>query len=284
MLKAYYRLAKPGIVYGNLITAAAGFFLASKGHIDISILIFMLVGIGLVMASACVFNNYIDRDIDKLMSRTADRGLVSGQISPRNSLIYASCLGLLGAASLAYGTNLLTLYIACLGFFVYVVMYGYFKRQSVHGTEVGSVAGAVPPVVGYCAVSGRFDGAALLLFLILVCWQMPHFYAIALRRLKDYQAAHIPVLPAVKGQRVTQMYILAYTVAFMIVASLLTVFGYTGLTYLLGMLVLGAYWAWLAWKSLQAPRQKALVGKLFGFSLIVLLGFSLLISVDVWLP
>ena len=214
MIKDYYSLTKPGIIRGNLITAAAGFFLASKDIVDMKLLLAMLVGTSLVIASGCVLNNYLDISIDKQMARTKKRALVTGTITSKNALIFATILGLSGEIILLIFTNLLTALIGLFGLFVYVIVYGAAKRRSTHGTLVGSLSGAVPPVAGYTAVTGSLDWAALTLFLILVCWQMPHFYAIAIYRYNEYKAAGLPMLPIVKGIRATKLQILNYCLFF----------------------------------------------------------------------
>ena len=283
-VKTYYRLAKPGIVYGNAIAAIAGFLFASQGSPQLGLFLAMLVGISLVMASACVFNNYIDRDIDDAMARTKSRALVTGEISVRSALIYATVLGVVGTLLLVFFTNPLTAAVALFGHFAYVVVYGYAKRKTVHGTVVGSVSGAVPPVVGYVAVTNSIDIVAVLLFFILVLWQMPHFYAIAMYRLHDYKAAGIPVLPVVKGARRTKIEMLVYIVVFIGAASLLTVLGYAGYTYLAVMLLLGARWLQLGIQGFSAKNDALWARQLFKFSLYVLLGFCVAISLDAFLP
>jgi len=199
VLKAYYRLTKPGIIYGNLLTAAAGFLFASKWHIVPGLFAATLAGTSLVIAAACVYNNYIDRNIDKRMARTKKRALVQGTISGKHALIFATMLGVLGFALLLAYTNTLVTVIGVIAFIDYVVLYGISKRRSVYGTIVGSISGAAPIVAGYVAVTNQFDLGALLLFFILVYWQMPHFYGIAMYRFDDYKAAGIPVLPVQKG-------------------------------------------------------------------------------------
>lgn len=284
MIKAYYTLAKPGIIYGNAVTAVAGFFVASKGHFPFVIFLAMLVGISLVMASGCVFNNYMDREIDQKMARTKNRALVKGTISARNALIYATILGLLGALVLGLWTNPLTLLIAFIGFFVYVVLYGISKRRSPFGTIVGSIAGAVPPVVGYTAVSNHFDVAALILFLILVLWQMPHFYAIAIFRSDEYAAADLPVLPLKKGLPETKRQIILYTFAFLVATILLTVFQVTGFTYLALFLPLGIAWLYLGFQGFKADNDKVWARSMFRFSLIVLTALCVIMAIGVVLP
>lgn len=283
MIKAYYRLTKPGIIYGNAITALAGFFLASKGHVDFFLLLSMIIGLSLVIASACVFNNYIDRSIDEKMARTKNRALVKKLIPARNALIYAMILGIVGFSLLAVFTTLLATAVAFVGFFFYVVLYSIGKRRSVHGTIVGSVSGAVPPVVGYCAVSNQLDTGAIILFFILVFWQMPHFYAIAIARMKDYAQATIPVLPVKKGILATKIQMLLYIVGLLFVCILLTVFGYTGYIYLAVAIVLNLIWLIIAIQGFQASDNLKWARKMFLFSLIFITILSLMISVDfVW--
>lgn len=284
MLKQYYLLAKPGIIYGNAVSAAAGFFLASQGHFSLGVFVAMLVGISLVMGSGCVFNNYIDRGIDALMKRTRGRALVKGTISARNALAYGTILGLIGLLILALSANRLTAGIALLGFVIYVVLYALAKRRSEWGTVVGSLAGAVPPVVGYTAVSNHFDGAALILFLILVIWQMPHFYAIAIFRADDYAAAALPVLPVRRGVRTTKVHMLLYIVAFLIVSVALTLFGHTGYVYLVVTALLSLAWLRIAAQGFQAENDIVWARKLFRFSLIVLVILCIVISLNAVLP
>lgn len=281
--KKYYYLTKPGIIRGNAITAAAGFLLASKNEFHLGTFVAMLVGISLVIASACVLNNYIDRKIDAKMERTKKRALVSGSISVQNAIIFASILGFGGLVSLSF-TNLLAICLALIGVVFYVVFYGIAKRKTVHGTLVGSVSGAIPISVGYCAASGAFDIGAILLFLVLVFWQMPHFYAIAIYRKKDYQAAGIPALPIEKGNHNTKIQIVIYIIAFIIASYTLMVFGYTGYTYLLVMALLGVWWLRMAVQGFAAKDDEKWAKKVFGFSLIVLLAFSVMIAVEVLLP
>ena len=258
MLKTYYQLTKPGIIYGNAMTAISGFLLAAvhTHHFDFETFVALVIGISLVIASACVFNNYIDRDIDKAMDRTKKRALVTHTISGRSALIYATILGLIGGLILGFYTNLLTFDIALLGFVVYVVFYGITKRKSVHGTVVGSISGAVPIVADFTAVTDHFGIEAFILGLILVCWQMPHFYAIALYRLKDYQTAGIPVLPAKMGVRATKIQMVGYTTAFVLASLSLTVYGYTGVFYFVIMAAVGWYWLWLSLQGFKNTRRR----------------------------
>lgn len=280
MIKEYYRLTKPGIIRGNLVAAVAGFLLASQGDFDISVFLFTMIGTALIIACACVINNYFDKGIDAKMSRTKNRALVTGRISDSKALIFASVLGLIGTGLLVLYVNVLTAAIGLFGLFAYVVLYGIAKRRSVHGTLVGTISGAVPPVAGYTAVSGSIDLAAGILFLILVFWQMPHFYAIAIFRQKEYAAAKLPVLPVVKGVRITKAHILAYIIGFGLVSSLLYVYNYTGLLYLVTVECLAAVWIYFWFKNIKSPKVVDWARKLFFISLAVLLGTCVVISID----
>jgi protoheme IX farnesyltransferase len=153
-----------------------------------------MIGVALVIASACVFNNYFDRDIDAKMTRTKDRPSVSGTVSPRAALIYGAVLGLAGFVLLYIYVNALTTYLILVGFFVYVFWYTPLKPCSASAVYVGAVAGAAPIVAGYTAVTDRIDWVALFLFLFLFVWQLPHFFAIAAYRYDEYAAAGVPLL------------------------------------------------------------------------------------------
>lgn len=280
MIKSYYYLTKPGIIYGNLLSVIAGFFLASGGEFNPIIFLATLIGIAFVIGSGCVFNNYIDREIDEKMDRTKKRALVTKKIPVTNALIFGTILGLLGFDILYFLANPLTAFIAFIGFFFYVVMYSIWKRKSSFGTIVGSISGAVPPVVGYTAVSNNFDIAAFLLFLLLVLWQMPHFYAIAIFRIQDYKSAGIPVLPIQNGIHTTKIHTLGYIVAFILTLPFLTFFGYTGYLYLVIMLILSFIWLVRGIKGFKTTDNTLWAKNLFKFSLIILLALCVTLSLN----
>lgn len=280
MLKDYYQITKPGIIYGNAVTVVAGFLLASRGGIDWLLLFATLVGLSLVVASGCVFNNYIDRDIDALMERTKSRVMVEGRISPQSALLYASALVLAGLALLYFYTNLLTIAMALLGLFVYVVVYSlWLKRTSTHGTIVGSISGAMPPVVGYLAVAGSIDIGAVILFFILALWQMPHSFAIALYRLEDYTKAGIPVLPVKRGIQITKIQTLIYIALFVMATFALAVFGYAGYTYLAVMALLGFGWLALSAKGFYITNDKLWARNMFIYSIVILVAFCVMVAI-----
>ncbi len=281
IFRDYLSVAKPGIVLGNLVSVAGGFFLASRGRIDWRLLLATGLGIALVVGSGCVFNNCIDRDIDCKMRRTCRRALVEGRISLRAALAFGVLLGLAGSALLYGHTNLLTLGIVLSGFCIYVCVYSlYMKRYSSYGTLVGSLAGAVPPLAGYCAVSNQFDLGALMLLIMFSLWQLPHAYAIAILHLQDYKAAKIPVLPVAKGVPFTKKRMARYVGVFMLASVLPTFSRYTGLGYLVVALALGGYWLYVAWNGRNAVDDRLWARKLFLFSIVMIMALSFMMSLD----
>ena len=189
-------------------------------------------------------------------------------------------LAVVGALVLGFFTNLLTLAVAFVGFFVYLVLYAFWKYRSFYGTLVGSIAGAVPPVVGYCAVSNRLDMGALLLFLILVLWQMPHFFAIAIFRLEDYTKANVPAYPIVKGLQKAKIRMVLYIIAFTAVSLLLTLFNYTGYIYFTAVLVLGFLWLALCLQGFNSTNDQLWGRRMFQLSLVLIAALSLIIPLD----
>lgn len=281
MIKKYLLVTKPGIIFGNLISVIGGFLLASKGNIDLFLMLATVTGVSLVVASGCVFNNHIDRDIDCLMERTKNRVLVRGLISPQIAILYACLLGISGFTLLYLYTNPLAVGFAVLGFVVYVGLYSlYLKRRSVFGTLVGSISGAAPPVIGYCAVSNQFDTAALLLLVMFSLWQMPHSYAIAIYRYQDYKAASIPVLPLEKGIVVAKNHVVFYIVGFIGATMMLTFSGYVGYSYLFVAVVAGFGWLAMAFSGYKTVDNRLWARKLFIFSIIVITLLSIMMSVD----
>lgn len=281
MIKSFLQLTKPGIIIGNLIAAAAGFFLAAQGNIDWFLFLAMCSGVILIIASGCVFNNYIDRDIDGLMQRTCNRVLVTKLVSLNSALVYAFILGLAGFTVLFVFTNITSLSFGALGFIVYVGFYSlYFKRKSIYGTLVGSLSGACPPVIGYCAITGNFDIGAAIILIAFCLWQIPHSYAIAIYRMTDYQAAKIPVLPICKDIKTARKHIIAYITAFTLVSLLLSQQAYVGIIYAVVMSILGAYWLYIAIADFNRLSNQMWAKRLFVFSILTITILSVLISFD----
>ncbi len=281
--RAYYQLTKPGIVYSNVMTAGAGYLFASKWHVYAPAAFALLAGTGLIIAASCVTNNYIDRHIDAKMQRTRSRALASGQIAGSAALAYAAALGGLGFVLLGM-TNWLTVWVGVAAVASYVALYGIAKRRSVHGTLVGTLPGAAALVAGYTTVQNRLDVATLLLFIVMVCWQMAHFYSIATFRRADYAAAGLPVRPVKKGIQNTKIHITAYIIAFAVATVLLTTFGYEGYVFAVAMIAVSALWLRRALAGFTAPDATVWARGTFLFSLVVLLVFSVAVSVGVLLP
>lgn len=285
MFKQYLLVTKPGIIFGNLVSVIGGFFLASKGSLDLPLFLATSLGVSLVIAAGCAINNVIDRDIDCLMERTRNRVLVQGLISPTVTLLYATVLGLAGLILLYLAANPLAALLALLGFVVYVGLYSlWLKRTSVYGTLVGSLSGAAPPVIGYCAVTGHFDAAAALLLVIFSLWQMPHSYAIAIFRFQDYQRAAIPVLPVKQGIRTAKHHILRYTLAFALATLMLSLGGYAGYRYALVAAVVGAIWVAMALGGFRTRNDRVWAKQLFIFSILAITTLSIMMSIDFTAP
>lgn len=278
----YYALTKPGIVYSNTLTAIAGYLFASRWHVHVDVISALIGGTACLIAAACVYNNYIDRGIDANMSRTKKRALVTGEISAVSALSFGTLLGMIGLFALLH-TNTLTVCIGLGAVLSYVVFYGISKRRTPYSTLIGTVPGAASLVAGYTAVTHRLDIAAGLLFLVMLTWQMTHFYAIAIRRKDEYAAAGLPVWPVRYSVRSTTMHMITYSVLFIVAVCLLTAYGYTGVLFSLSIGLLGLWWLRLIFRGLQTETV-AWAKHAFLFSLVVLMAFTILLPFGPLLP
>lgn len=281
MIKDLVTLTKPGIIRLNLFAAFGGFWVASRWDIDWSVLVWMLIGSTLTMASACVFNNYFDRDFDTKMARTQNRALPQGRLRPSFVLGYAIVLGILGLAVLFILVNPLCGWLGLLGFFVYVVIYTlWLKRNSTWSTSVGGVSGAMPPVIGYCAVSNEVDAGAWILFALLFLWQPPHFWSLAIRKVEEYRAAGYPVLPVVKGVLRTKIQMVPYIVLLLISSILLYTEGYVGIVFLILSIVILGCWVLHALSGFRARNTEKWAKTDFLFSVNYLLVMFIAMILD----
>ena len=258
-INAYYQLVKPGVMYGNVLTGVAGYLLAAMyfGNFDWIVFVATIVGMTFVVSAACVLNNYLDQDIDKIMQRTKKRPSVTGAISGRAMITYCIILLVLGTAMLALWTNWLVVAIGLLGFVTYVWLYGALsKRKSLHGTLVGSISGAMPIAGGYAASSGVIDLGLVIVFAILFFWQFPEFYSIAIYRRKEYKAAGIPVISVVRGVPATIKWIFINTILYVLCTISLTLLGYTGWIYFAVMLAAGLYWIYIGYQGFSAEKPE----------------------------
>ncbi|WP_256252733.1 heme o synthase [Paenibacillus sp. UNC496MF] len=243
VLKDYVALTKPSIIRLNAIAAFGGFWVASKWDIDWLLLLYMLIGSALTMASACVINNYWDRELDTKMERTKNRALPAKRLNPTAVLVYGIVLGIIGVTVLFTLVNPLTGWLGLLGIFVYVVIYTmWLKRTSTWSTSIGGISGAMPPVIGYCAVTGVVDEGAWILFALLFLWQPAHFWSLAIRRVEEYRAAGFPLLPVVKGIPRTKLQMLPYVVLLIPTGIFMFAYDYVGYTFLVISLLGGLLW------------------------------------------
>ncbi|MGB4768001.1 MAG: heme o synthase [Candidatus Saccharimonas sp.] len=275
--RAYYQLVKPGVMYGNVLTGAAGFLLASQGDVQWLLFVATIVGMTLVVSSACALNNYLDRDIDSKMERTKARPSVTGAVAPGAILRYAIILGVIGIGVLALWTNWLVVAIGMVGFVTYVWFYGaWSKRQSIHGTLVGSISGAMPIAGGYAAVSGQIDIGLVIAFLVLFFWQFPEFYSIAIYRRKEYAAAKVPVMSVVKGIQSSIVQIYIYTGLYVLSTLALTFAGLTGWIYFAIMAAFGIHWMWVAYLGLRTSAPEKWAKRMFKLSMVNVLAFCVM--------
>ncbi|ENY8013187.1 heme o synthase [Vibrio fluvialis] len=282
MIKGYISITKPGIIIGNLISVAAGYFLAAKSEAaDVALLAYTLAGVAMVIASGCVVNNIFDRDIDLRMDRTRGRLLAQGEINVDHAFVYAIALLLGGTALLYRMANPLSTVVVLLGYVFYVFFYTmWYKRTSVFGTLVGSVSGAVPPLVGYLAVTNYISLEAVLLFALFCLWQMPHSYAIAMFRMQDYKTAGIPVLPVVSGIEKARKHMMAYVVAFNLVALALFLLGECGYEYLVIASAVCFMWTKVTFKPVTEDNYVEWSKTVFKVSLLVVMGISSVLGLE----
>jgi protoheme IX farnesyltransferase len=253
----YVSLAKPRIIPLLLITALGGMMMAERGWPSTGLVVFTLLGGALAAAGAGAINCWIDRDLDLEMLRTRRRPLPDGRIAPAHALVFGIALGLTAFVLLAFWVNVLAATLAISGLLFYVFVYTlWLKRWTVQNIVIGGAAGAVPPVVGWAAVTHRVDLTAIYLFAVIFLWTPPHFWALALRLKGDYARAQVPMLPVVRGEAAARRQILAYTVILVGVTLAVVVTGALGLLYLGGAAVLGGAFIALAIVNLRSHRQR----------------------------
>lgn len=283
--RSFLQLIKPGITISNSMTAGAGFILASS-QVGFDPLRFVatVLGIALVIASACVANNMIDRNIDARMKRTKGREIAAGKISLPVAAGYSAGLAIAGFGLLYVLTNWYAVLFGVLAFVWYVVIYGWAKRATSLSTIIGAVCGALPPMAGYVAATGVIDATAWWLFALMMVWQLPHFYAIAMFRAEDYRLANIPVWSVKYGLDSTKRQIYFWIIAFFALAPILSVTSATGWVYFVAMLAVGSYWIWQAGRNFDIEDDVKWARRQFGISLLVLLTMSLAWAIGGYLP
>jgi heme o synthase len=258
VFKDLVALTKPRIIRLNLIAAFGGYWVASKWENILSwSLLWMLVGSALTMASACVFNNYLDRELDMKMERTRDRALPQNRMTPKFVFGYGVVLGVVGLIVLFALVNVLSGWLGLLGMFVYVVIYTmWLKRSSTWSTSIGGISGAMPPVIGYCAVTAEVDAGAWILFALLFLWQPAHFWSLAIRRKEEYRAAGFPLLPVVKGVARTKWQMLPYILLLIPASVLMYHYEYVGIYFLVLSVGIAIVWFVHALSGLRAKNDE----------------------------
>jgi len=281
-LRDFITLAKLGITVSNLLTVFTGMWLASDGYLSFRLVFFTLVGTALVIASGCYLNNYIDRDLDRHMPRTQSRPLPNGRVGAKTVLWTGLGLGIVGAAILLLLVNPFSCLLSLVGLFVYVVIYTiWLKRTSTLNTVIGGISGAVPPLIGWAAVTGSLNLTAWVLFIIMFLWQPPHFLALAMRRVEDYRAGGIPMLPVVRGFEVTKHQMLRYVAALVPASLLLYGLQVVGALYLVVAIVLSVVYLVLSIKGLFAKDDMYWAKGMFKYSLVYMMVLFIAMIVSV---
>ncbi len=271
VLRDYLRLTKPRIMSLLVLTSVCAMVAAAGGSPAPVALAALVVGGALACGGASALNHVLDRDIDRLMGpRTASRPVAAGRIAPRHAVAFALTLSLLSFVTLTAFCNLLTAALAVSGGAFYVVVYTlWLKRTTPQNIVIGGAAGAIPPLAGWAAANGRLGLGALFLFLIVLLWTPPHFWALALLLTPQYSAARVPMLPVVRGSAATARQVLLYTFALVAVSLAPGVLGTFGALYLVVAIALDGVLCWLAWRLWREPSA-ARASALFHYTLLYL--------------
>ncbi len=280
----YVEFTKPRIMVLLLITTLGGMLIAAAGWPSIDLIFWTMVGGGMSAGGASALNHYIDRDIDGLMSRTSKRPLPAGRVAPVQVVIFGITMSVLAIYILVVFVNPLTAILALSGNLAYVVMYTkYLKRATPQNIVIGGAAGAVPPMIGWAAVTNSIGVPALILFAVIFYWTPPHFWALALFKRGDYEKAKVPMFPEIYGDAETRRHILLYTVMLFIVSLFPFALQFMGLFYLASAVLLGGIFLLRAWQLSSNPSDAA-ARRVFFFSLYYLAFIFLAMVIDrmVW--
>ena len=281
--KDFLELTKPKVVALMILTVVIGMCLATPGFVPIDVLIYGNLGIALCAGSAAAINHVVDRRIDNIMARTHNRPIVQGRVAPAQAMLFAFILGVTGMAILVWMVNPLTAWLTLASLIGYAVIYtSFLKRATPQNIVIGGLAGAAPPLLGWTAVTGQFDGHALLLVLIIFAWTPPHFWALAIHRKQEYAKADIPMLPVTHGEAYTKLHIVLYTVIMILVSVLPFLTGMSGLVYLAGALILGGRFLFWSIALMRNSRPHAAI-KTFKYSITYLMLLFVVLLVDHYL-
>ncbi|MBD2100114.1 heme o synthase [Leptolyngbya sp. FACHB-261] len=267
-VKCYYQLTKPRIIVLLIVTTAGAMWLAGRGQVDPVLFVVTLLGGWLAASSANTINCILDQDIDYIMERTRSRPIPSGRVQPRQAFVFALVLASLSFTLLTVFANLLSALLAMSGILTYVFVYTlWLKRSTPNNIVIGGAAGAIPPLVGWAAVTGELSWAAWVLFGIILLWTPPHFWALALMIRKDYEKVGIPMLPVLVGEQPTANQILGYTLVMVPFTLLLCPLGAAGLFYGVAATLLGGVFVVKAVKLFRNAQEQQAARELFKFSI-----------------
>ena len=265
--KSFYALTKPRVCALVVFTAIIGMFLATPGMVPLDILFFSSIGIAFVSGAAAAFNCLIEEKIDAKMARTRGRPLPLGQVSQKETVIFSVLLGGFGLLILYFFVNSLTMWLTLATFFAYAVIYTIFlKPATPMNIVIGGASGAMPPLLGWAAVTNQVTPEALILFLIIFCWTPPHFWALALYRRKEYEKVGMPMLPVTHGEKYTRLQIVLYTIILVIVTMMPFSVGMSGLIYIIFATLLNAYFLYYT-VMLYRQYSDKLSMKIFRYSI-----------------
>lgn len=282
--REYLVLCKPRIVSLIVFTAIVGMFLSTPELVPWQVFLLGSLGIGLGAASAAAINHLIDEKADALMARTQARPLPTGKLNREQALLFAIALGLLSMVILYFLINPLTAWLTLASMFGYGIVYTVFlKRATPQNVVLGGAAGAMPPVLGWAAVTGELHVHAFLLFLIIFVWTPPHFWALALARREEYSRAKFPMLPVTHGVDFTKQQVVLYTFLLFAVSLLPFISQMSGLVYLIGAIGLGGRFLYLA-LALYRHTSNPLAMKTFSYSILYLAALFAFLLIDHYLP
>jgi protoheme IX farnesyltransferase len=282
-IRAFYSLTKPRVVSLIVFTAVIGMFLSTPAMVPAQLLVAATLGIAMVAGAAAAVNCLVEQGIDSVMRRTRWRPLPRGELSTGQTLVFAGALGGAGLWILFQYVNALTMWLTLATFLGYAVVYTVIlKPATPQNIVIGGASGAMPPVLGWAAVTGEVTTEAMLLFLIIFAWTPPHFWALALYRTEDYAKAGVPMLPVTHGKRYTRLQVLLYTLILFAVSLLPYVVRMSGVPYLAAALVLGVLFIGYAWRIHRAYSDE-LAQKAFRFSIVYLAALFAALLVDHYL-
>lgn len=279
----FYEMCKPRVVMLMILTSMVGMFLAVPGMVPIDVLILGNIGIALVAGSGAVVNHLIDRKIDILMKRTHNRPLPQGRVDTTQTIVFAATIGAAGMLVLWFGVNPLCAWLTLASFIGYAFIYtGYLKHATPQNIVIGGLAGAMPPLLGWSAVTGTIESDALILVFIIFAWTPPHFWALAIHRKDEYAKSGVPMLPVTHGEHVTKIHIIVYTVLLIVSSIFPYLSGMSGLLYLGSAIALGI--GFLAWSLILMFRPKPSTAMdTFRFSILYLALLFLALLIDHYL-